>query len=68
MKIFDNFCGFFPLEMSGYIYCGFNFVFSVAAIVLLLIFGDLSEEKVVIYAIIFALWMCIEMMFVHCDF
>lgn len=54
LKIFDNFCGFFPLEMSGYIYCGFNFVFSVGAIVLLLIFGNLSDEKVVIYAIIFA--------------
>ncbi|KAL7012012.1 hypothetical protein ACKWTF_014569 [Chironomus riparius] len=55
MKIFDNFCGFFPLEMSGYIYCGFNFVFSVVVIVLLLIFGELSEEKVVIYAIIFTI-------------
>ncbi|XP_070508918.1 uncharacterized protein [Chironomus tepperi] len=53
MKIFDNFCGFFPLEMSGYIYCGFNFVFSIIAIVLLFIFMDLSEEKVVIFAIIF---------------
>ena len=55
MKIFDNFCGFFPLEMSGYIYCGFNFVFSVVVIVLLLIFGELSEEKVVFYAIIFTI-------------
>jgi hypothetical protein len=41
--------------MSGYIYCGFNFVFSVAAIVFLLIFGELSEKQVVIYVIIFTI-------------
>lgn len=53
MKIFDNFCGFFPLEMSGYIYCGANFVFSLTTLVLLMIFGDLHEEQVVTVVIIF---------------